>query len=319
MRNKEYILVIKHGALGDFIISTSAFAAIRDYHPYAHIVLLTTKPYVGMAEQTPYFDEVWVDSRPKLWQFSEYKKTMSLLRGGPESYRFKRVYDLQSSDRTGWYYRMLGKPKPQWVGKARGCSHPRNIPDDVKHVYDIFKEHLMRVGLPHIPYPNVDWMRDDISQFELPEKFVLLVPGAAPSRPQKRWTADGYVDLITHLSQEGITSVMLGAGAEKEFACDIEAGCGSYQRVMNLVGQTSLGAIATLSRKAAFAVGSDTGPMHIIAAAGCPVLVLFSSDSDPKLHGPRSEQAHFIQVDDLKTLACSTVIAKINDAIRCHT
>lgn len=318
MNSREYILVIKHGALGDFIVATSAFAAIRHYHPYAHIVLLTTKPYAKLGQQAPYFDEVWIDERPKLWQVKALRNTLQLLRGGEQHYRFKRVYDLQSSDRTAWYFRLLGRDKPQWVGKARGCSHPRNIPDNELHVFDIFKIHLTRIGISEVPYPNVDWMTDDISSYQLPEKFVLLVPGAAPTRPKKRWTAQGYADVIHHLDTQGVTCVMLGAQAEADCAQAILNLVGQ-NKVINLVGKTSLGALAELGRHAQFAIGSDTGPMHIIAASGCPVLVLFSSDSDPKLHGPRSAQADFIQVDDLKDLDSTRVVRKLPEICKANS
>lgn len=310
MLTKEFILIIKHGALGDFIIATSAFQAIRDYHPYAHIVLLTTASYHSLAEQTHYFDEVWVDTRPKLFQVKELKKTLALLNGGEKGYRFKRIYDLQGSDRTGWYFHLMSRPKPQWVGKVRGCSHPRQIPDNQMHVYDIYRTHLTRIGLPNVGYPNVDWLHDDISEFSLPTDYVLLVPGAAPSRPKKRWTADGYADVIAQLYQRGLTAIILGASAEKDFAADIESACHEVKPI-NLVGRTSLGALAELGRHAKFAIGSDTGPMHIIAATGCSVFVLFSSDSDPALHGPRSAHAEFIRVDDLQTLNSQVVIEKL--------
>lgn len=300
------ILVIKHGALGDFIVATSAFAAIRAHHPDAYIVLLTTKAYAKLGEQAPYFNEVWIDERPKLWQFAALKRTLHLLRGGDQQYHIERVYDLQASDRTGWYFKLLGRNKPEWVGKAPGCTHPRGIPDNTLHVFDLFKTHLTRIGFDHVPYPNVDWLSDDIAPFNLPESFVLLVPGAAPTRPKKRWTAQGYAKVIAYLQQHGLQAVLLGAKAELEFAEQIIALCAA--RPINLVGQTSLAALAALGRQAAFAIGSDTGPMHLIAAAGCPVLVLFSADSNPKLHGPCSAKTQCIQVDDLQQLQPQSVI-----------
>ncbi len=305
----DHILVIKHGALGDFIVATSAFAAIRAYHRDAHIVLLTTKAYASLAQQTPYFDEVWIDSRPKFWNLRQLNQTRRLLRGHDQPNQFKRIYDLQGSDRTAWYFRLLGRDKPEWVGKATGCSHPRAIPDNQMHVFDIFKTHLTRIGFPSVPYPTVDWLGDDISSFRLPEKYVLLVPGAAPTRPKKRWTAQGYAQVIAHLHKQGLECVMIGGAAELEFTEHISALCN--RKPISLIGQTSLGAVAALGRDAQFAIGSDTGPMHIIAAAGCPVLVLFSSDSNPDLHGPRSANARFIQVDDLQDLDSLRVIQAV--------
>ena len=313
---KEYILVIKHGALGDFIVATSAFSAIRDYHPYAHIVLLTTEAYETLAQQSDYFDEVWLDPRPKLWNLKVMKQVRHLLRGGDAHYRFRRVYDLQSTDRTAWYYRLMGRPKPQWVGKVKGCSHPRLIPDDQLHVYDIFSAHLKRIGFPTVPLPNVDWLDDKIDQFNLPEQFVLLVPGASLKRPKKRWTVDGYAAVVKHFSEKNISCVLIGGVAEHEFAGALEARC-KEDKLFNLVGKTNFGMIAALARKARCAIGSDTGPMHIIAAAHCPVLVLFSDDSDPKLHGPRSEKTSFIQVEDLAQLNSDQVISDAALASAC--
>lgn len=312
MSHQEIILVIKHGALGDFIIATSAFSAIRQYHPNAHIVLLTTQPFVDLAKRTPYFNEVWTDTRSKWWNIKAVCRTLKLLRGGEQHYSFKRIYDLQASSRTAWYFRLIGKVKPEWVGKVSGCSHPRSIPDYTMHSYELLKTHLTRIGFPNLPLPTVDWLFDDITAINLPNRFVLLVPGAALSRPKKRWTREGYLDLIHYLETQGLTSVLLGGTADSEFIADIEA---HYQRdsLINLAGKTSLGAIAALARQAAFAVGSDTGPMHIIAAAGCPVLVLFSSDSSPQLHGPRATSIITIQVDDLKDLPSSKVIDKVQE------
>ncbi len=309
MSTQEFILIIKLGALGDFIIATSAFAAIRHYHPYAHIVLLTTKPYVELAEKTGYFDEVWMDARPPLWQLPALWKTIHLLRGGDKIPHFKRIYDLQANDRTAFYFWCLGWSKPQWVGKVQGCSHPRLIPDGQRHVYDIFLDHLTRIGFPSVPLPDVSWLDDDISSLNLPDKFLVLVPGASPRRPKKRWTAVAYAEIIRHYHKQGISSVIVGGTTEVEFAQQIES-LVKEGSLMNAVGKTSLGMIAALGRKAVYAIGSDTGPMHIIAAAGCPVLVLFSCDSDPKLHGPRGEKVQTLQVDDLRLLEVHKVLAK---------
>ena len=61
MREKNKILVIKHGALGDFILSLGPFKAIRNHHLNDNIVLLTTSPYKGFAEESKYFNEVIID------------------------------------------------------------------------------------------------------------------------------------------------------------------------------------------------------------------------------------------------------------------
>ena len=75
----------------------------------------------------------------------------------------------------------------------------------------------------------------------------------------------------------------------------------------DLAGRTSLAEIAVLARGAAAAVGNDTGPMHLIAAAGCPTLVLFSDASDPALCAPRGLEAQILHRPDLRDLAVEEV------------
>ncbi|MBT3396405.1 MAG: ADP-heptose--LPS heptosyltransferase, partial [Alphaproteobacteria bacterium] len=58
------ILVIRHGALGDFVLSTGPFRAIRSHHLADHITLLTTSPFKELAETSGLFNDVWIDSRP---------------------------------------------------------------------------------------------------------------------------------------------------------------------------------------------------------------------------------------------------------------
>lgn len=76
----------------------------------------------------------------------------------------------------------------------------------------------------------------------------------------------------------------------------------------DLAERPSLAEIAVLARAAA-AVGNDTGPMHLIAAAGCPTLVLFSDASDPALCAPRGPAVQILHRPDLGELAVEEVEA----------
>ena len=91
------ILVIKLGALGDMVLALGPFAAIRQHHPDARITLLTTAPFVDCLRESPYFDDIWIDTRPPLFRAGQWLALRSRLRGG----QFERVYDLQTSDRSG--------------------------------------------------------------------------------------------------------------------------------------------------------------------------------------------------------------------------
>jgi ADP-heptose:LPS heptosyltransferase len=72
MSDDTKILIIKLGALGDFIQALGPMAAIRRHHPQAKIVLMTTTPFEKFAEDCGYFDGVIVDERPGMLNISKW-------------------------------------------------------------------------------------------------------------------------------------------------------------------------------------------------------------------------------------------------------
>jgi ADP-heptose:LPS heptosyltransferase len=195
------VLVIKLGALGDVVLALGPFAAIRRAHPEATITLLTTAAFADLMRQSPYFDDVWLDQRPSLWRPGQWLDLRRRLRGG----NFDLVYDLQTSDRSGWYYRLMGPPYPQWSGIARGCSHPHDNPErDSMHTIARQNEQLARAGIDHVPPPDVSWVESDGPGIE--GGYVLLVPGGAAHRPRKRWPAERFAELARQLDGRGIAT-----------------------------------------------------------------------------------------------------------------
>lgn len=288
--SQEQILVIKLSALGDFIQATGPFKAIREFHKDAFITLLTTKPYVELAKASGCFDQIWTDKRPRIWDVPGIIKLKRLLR----SVKFSRVYDLQTSDRSGTYFQMMGRPN--WSGIAFGCSMPHDNPDrDRIHTLERQAEQLKMAGIPNTPPPDLSWLKSDLSRFDLPEKYMILVPGGAPHRPLKRWPATHFIEIAKRAHAQGILPVLIGTEADAEPINEILAAC-PFAR--SLADQTSFADIAELGRGAMGAVSNDTGPAHLLVAAGCPAVILFSKDSSPDLCAPRG-RTWIIQKDDL--------------------
>ncbi|CAA7619333.1 glycosyltransferase family 9 protein [Magnetospirillum sp. SS-4] len=274
------VLVIKLGALGDFVQAFGPFAAIRAHHPGDRITLLTTAPFADLARATPWFDEIRLDERPRLWQPGKLLALRSWLRGGD----FRQVYDLQTSDRSSSYFLLMGK-QPRWSGIAPGCSHPHANPDrDSMHTIERQREQLVMAGIATFPTPDLSWASGDLARFGLPRPHALLCPGGAVHRPGKRWPAERFAAVATWLSGNGITPLLLGTGKEAPQLAAIAAACPAAR---DLSGRTSPLDIIALARQAVVAIGNDTGPMHLIAAGGCPSVVLFSHESDPSLCAPR--------------------------------
>jgi ADP-heptose:LPS heptosyltransferase len=300
------ILVIKHGALGDVVLATGPFQAIRQHHKDDHITLLTTPPYADMLRTSGYFDEIWIDTRPKLYNvFAFFKLIGNINRGG-----FSRIYDMQTSERTSWYFKMLRNPKPEWVGTAEGASHRHNTPERTTlHTVERQKQQLAIAGIPKLPKPNIDWLTSNISRFALPARFALIAAGGSSHRPGKRWPASHYGVLCNWLVEKNITPILIGTQAEASVLSTIEAMCPT---VRNLLGQTNFADIATLARSAVCAVGNDTGPIHLIATTGCHTLVLFSQFSDPALCVPRGTHVSVMREACLATLLPEAVIQQVS-------
>jgi ADP-heptose:LPS heptosyltransferase len=300
----EHILVIKHGALGDVVLALGPMQAIRAHHPRARITLLTTAPFVEFLRASHLFDEIWIDERQKRWNLLATWSLMRKLRSRP----FARVYDLQTSDRSSFYYRLFRSPKPEWSGIAPGASHPHDNPQrDRLHTVVRQAEQLRRNGIEQVPLPDLGFADADIAPFGLARSFALLFPGGAAHRPAKRWPVESYAVLAKELTRSGLTPVLLGGEAERELTQRIVRSCAEAR---DLAGQTSLFEVVALARAARVAIGNDTGPMHLIAAAGCPSIVLFSHDSDPALCAPvgpvsilRKESLTSLSVGEVSTQA----------------
>ncbi len=298
------ILVIKHGALGDFVLSMGPFAAIRAHHGQARITLLTTAPFEDMARRSGYFDRIWRDSRATKWNIPAWLAMCWRLRAGG----FTRVYDLQTSRRSSAYYRYFASPRPEWSGIARGCSHPHaNLRRDAMHTVARQREQLALAGIDAVAEADLSWLDGDISQLAPAEPYILLVPGGSAHRPEKRWPARSYGELASVLAEAGYLPLLLGTAAERAVLAEINTFCPAAR---NLCGRTDFGQIAALARRAA-AVGNDTGPMHIVAAVACAATVLFSGASDPALTAPHGPAVRLLQRARLADLPAEEVRASL--------
>jgi ADP-heptose:LPS heptosyltransferase len=298
------VLVIKLAALGDFAQAFGPFAAIRAHHPTTRITLLTTRPYAALARLSPWFDEVIEDGRP---DWTDIPAVLRLARRLHEA-RFDRVYDLQTSSRSSRYRWFVGR-RAEWSGIAPGASHPHANPArDAMHTVERQREQLEMAGIRDFPAPDLAWLDADVARFGLPDRFCLLVPGASPGRPAKRWPTEHFAALAAGLD---MPAAVLGGPAEAPLAVAILA---AAPAAIDLTGRTTFAEIGALARRAAFAVGNDTGPTHLLAACGCPTLALFGQDSDPALcapRGPRAEWLRHVPLAGLQPDAVRAALARL--------
>jgi len=313
MKTTAKVLVIKLSAVGDFVLAFPTFERIRQAHRDAKITLLTTPPFEGLARSSPFFDKVETDGRPR--GPGGWLNLIARIRGA----KYGRIYDLQNSGRTKLYFQALRPFPPTWSGTAAGCALPHRNRDRMKmHALERAAQQLEQAGIwPDAPTrplsaspPDISWILHKTPAARSiaapnPRPVVLLIPGSSAHRPEKRWPIDHYARLAERLQGEGFDIIIIGALQESELAHAIQR---RAPRARDLTGRTDFAQIATLGAKAALAVGNDTGPVHLIAAAGAPTIALFSSASNPALNAPRGHVTVF-QAPDLKDVPVETVLA----------
>jgi ADP-heptose:LPS heptosyltransferase len=311
-RKVEKILVIKLSALGDFVLALAAMKKIREAHRKAHITLITTPPFEALAKTCPYVNAVETDGRAQ--SFAQWMALRKRIRAA----KYDRIYDLQTSSRSNRMFQMLRPNPPAWSGIALGCSLPhRNPHRNSMHTLERQADQLMYAGIwpdaptepGSAPPPDLSWIwRNHPAERPVPgavkpRPYVMFVPGGSAHRPEKRWPVEKYGELARILYSKGFDIVIIGGVQETPLAHAIQR---EVPRARDLTGRTDFARIAVLGAKAALAVGNDTGPLHLAAAAGAPTVVLFSSASDPALSAPRGKVV-VLRADRLSDMPVPTV------------
>ena len=323
-RQVERILVIKLSALGDFVLALAAMRKIRQAHPKAHITLLTTPQFEALAKICPYFNAV--DSGGRSQSFADWMA----LRKRIKAVGYSRVYDLQTSSRSNRIFQMLRPGPPVWSGVAWGCALPhRNPLRDGMHTLERHADQLMSAGIwddaptepGSAPVPDLSWVLKSKAAERpapggnRPRPYVMFVPGGAAHRPEKRWPVESYSELARILYSRGFDIVIIGGPQEAELAHAIQR---TTPRARDLTGRTDFARVAMLGARAALAIGNDTGPLHLAAAAGAPAIVLFSKASDPALSAPRGRVA-ILRADRLEDLPVAQVAQAANSLVASPT
>jgi ADP-heptose:LPS heptosyltransferase len=299
----QRILVIKHGAFGDVIQSDGALRDIRAHHPDAEIVVLTTPAYARIFARCPHADRVIVDPRAPRWRLDH----MNALRNQLRREGFARVYDLQNSARTAFYFRWFLRDV-EWSGTAPGCALPHLAKDPKKiRTLDRLAGQLRDAGVPVLRTlsPDVGWMAEDATAIlgDVRRPYIVLVPGSSARHPQKRWPH--YDDLARALMAAGY---------------DVVTAPGPDETGPDLPGHALRGGkgfldwfqLAGVIKSAAFVIGNDTGPTHLASHLGARGLALFGSHMPAERTGVVRDEFGAIEVKDLKELG----VARVMDQVR---
>jgi len=324
--NSKRVLIIKPSSLGDVVHAIPLAHAIKRTYPSCYVAWIVQNASAGILENDPSIDELIAISIPSTSDPSAgraiYGKaavaTVAAMRDLRQKFRsapFDLVLDLHASFRSGLF---------AWV--ARG-AHRIGF-SDAKELNTLFQdEHVVcPPGVIHAVDKNVEFARrlgaeprqEDLRLFVGKEQRnralrLLRANGVANDRPlayvnacarweTKLWNLEAWAKLCRILKVHHSVNIVLG-GAPADRA-HLEA-IRSASRIDCLVaaGELGLGESAALLEFSDLYIGVDSGPMHIAAFVGTPVVALFGP-TDPAKVGPYGEGHRILRREELPCLGC---------------
>lgn len=327
------ILIVKLSAIGDVIHTLPALNAIRKHYPKAHITWLVETDAADLLIGHPALNRVLI-SRRKQWvkgllsrswlkQLREIKGFIKALRDT----RYDIIFDFQALIKSGiliWICR--GDRK---VGFDRGMEHSeqshlflneRILPVDMEHHALLRQMMLIRaVGIAareityNLPIGTKDRAQADhlLKQggIDLSGPIVGINPGA--KWETKLWSDKRFAELADRLIRHYHFQVIF-TGSQADVSMTSRISALMKYGAVNLAGKTDLKTLAALYEKLAFLISTDTGPMHLGAAAGIPVVALFGPTA-PGRTGPFGPGHQVVRAD----MDCSPCFKRTCDLESC--
>lgn len=264
------ILIIKLGALGDFVLSVGIMQKIREEHPDAEFTLMTGSGFVSIARQMNMFSHYIIDNRQS-WLNLPYLARLSKEIAAGE---FDYVYDAQGVSRTIKKYfpamRFLSRKSFVWCNVYTQTEW--HVEKKCRYSFGTCTE---KKGKACEKLSDLSFLHGENKHFhELPERFVLFVPGCSPMHPHKRWPVAYFSELVARLADRNIHVVIIGTKTEAE---EIQAIAAASPMAVSMLNKTSMLDIPDLARRAIATVGNDTGPSHMASLSGMPTIAIYDN------------------------------------------
>ena len=285
-------LIVRLGSLGDVVHAIPAVAALRHAYPAARIDWMVDPSYTELLGLVPSVDTlIPVDPRSlgRRGQRAGFLRTIRDVRRTG----YDAVFDLQGLLKSALLSRAAGAAKT--VGFPR--AHLRepaarflytHAPDPGAATHVIQKNLALldavgvsdrRVRFP-VNIPRTAAVQSVTARFA-GRGFALINPGAA--WPNKRWPADRFGASAMAIHRDfGLPSLVLWGPGEEGLAAEVVA---ASSGTAEMSPPTTIIDLVGVARAARLMVSGDTGPLHIAAAVGTPIVALFGPTS-PERNGP---------------------------------
>ncbi|PKN17940.1 MAG: lipopolysaccharide heptosyltransferase I [Deltaproteobacteria bacterium HGW-Deltaproteobacteria-6] len=320
------ILIVKLSAIGDVIHTLPSLTALRRLFPDAHITWAVEEAASDLVIHHPCLDEVLI-SRRKSWikdiKAGKFPSTWREIRSFVKQLR-QRQYDividfhglLKSSVIV---FLSRGKRKlgyDSWQ-ELSGLFLNEKIPEDMnKHAVDRYLDFARYLGAKtdqvEFTLPLTDKTKSDAERLlnacRLKAKQYIAVNPIA-FWETKLWNNEKFARLAD-LIQEKLKLDVVFTGSNQADAADILSRM--TKGGINLGGQTSLLTLAEIYKNACAVITTDSGPMHLAAAVGTPVIALFGP-TDPARTGPYGAGHSVVR----SGLSCSPCLLKKCSTTQC--
>lgn len=300
----ERIAVIKPSALGDIIHSLPVLTALRRRYPHSHITWVVNRNYAPLLRGHRDLDEVLpFDRRASHRGWGRAVRSWLEFLGELRRRRFDLAIDLQGLFRTA--VMMTATAAKRRVGLSTAREGATWTYTDVVPVADFNALHAVErcwriaeefgVGdLPkefHIPIPDEarNWAEE--ATWGYPRPWLMLGPGARWMT--KRWPSEHFAVLAGRAWEAfGGTVFFVGGKEETPAATVVRRQLSGPSR--DFTGRTTLPLLAALLERADAMLANDTGPLHLAAALGRPVVAPYTCTS-VRLNGPYPTQSGGIE------------------------
>ncbi len=321
------ILIVKTSAIGDVTHTLPALNCLRKYYPDAHITWLVEEAASDLVIGHKSVDRVLISKRQQ-W-VKEFRggawlasiKNFIHFAGKLRDRKYDLVIDFQGLLKSGlWVWLSRGKRR---VGFGRGMQHSEcsyiflneRLPavDMEIHALDRGMILLKNIGVPCneivFNFPITDIHRQKISNLLHAGGFQKNTRPLVAINPQtkwetKLWYTDRFSQVADMLADQGCFIVFTGSAADSEVIKKIQAKM--KHSSLDLTGKSTLKELAALYDQANVVISTDTGPMHIAASTGTPVVSLFGPTA-PWRTGPHGHQHHVLRSD----ISCSPCFKRL--------
>ena len=300
------VLIVRLGALGDVVHAIPVAAALRRAFPSARIDWLVSAKHREILDLVPAIDRrLVISDRPSragpAGDDAGGRSFMAAIRELRRA-RYDVAFDLQGLVKSAALARSSGAAR--LVGFSARYVRERLArlfytdaydpgrgglydPRETRHVVDINLGLLSVIGVtvdkPEFPIDAVDSPVARAIREQTGGRYALLNPGAA--WPNKRWPPARLAMVALALRERhGLRSVMLWGPGEEAIAAEVVA---AADGAAMLSPKTSITDLVALARGAALMVSGDTGPMHVAAALGTPIVGIYGP-TRPARNGPMS-------------------------------